>query len=607
MHGLERTRGSARRWAALLVLGLAASCALSAAAQVAYETRIEGVEAGPMRELLFSVSECLRKQGEPPASALHLRRRAARDLERFKDAFHSRGYYGATVNVALDREARPITVTFSADPGLPYVLGTIRVRAADDPDAAAKLPAPEAAGLVEGAPAMADAIAGANARILNHLRARGYPRPRIARRDVAVDHAARSVAVTYDVNPGPRAVYGEPRYEGLERTRPAVLDRLLPWAPGEPYDQRQMGELRTRLYDTGLFSTATVEPLAGEIGEDGAAPIRVAVTERPPRTMTAGIEYKTDEGAGAKFGWENRNLRGLGHRLGLETTLATELRALDLRYRIDRFRRMDQVLNASLFIGQEEREAYDSDRVEGLALVERTLSPRLTLGAGAGFRIGRVEQLRARNSHELFYFPLELRLDRSNDSLDPSNGFKFRARVAPYIDPLGDRTYFGRADLEFSYYHGWGTLKSADGATIPLWVLAARARIGAIAGASRDEVPADVRFYGGGGGSIRGYRYLTVSPLSGDDPIGGRSLAEFSLEFRRRLSESLGVVFFVDAGSAFEGAYPDFSEDLQVGAGAGIRYYTPLGPLRFDLAIPVNKRGKIDDAFQIYLSIGHAF
>ena len=137
---------------------------------------------------------------------------------------------------------------------------------------------------------------------------------------------------------------------------------------------------------------------------------------------------------------------------------------------------MDQVLNASLFIGQEEREAYDSDRVEGLALVERTLSPRLTLGAGAGFRIGRVEQLRARSSHELFYFPLELRLDRSNDSLDPSNGFISGPRRA-LIDPASHPFRAGRLE---SATPRLGHVKSADGATI-LW--ARRRANGAIAGA----------------------------------------------------------------------------------------------------------------------------
>jgi len=84
-------------------------------------------------------------------------------------------------------------------------------------------------------------------------------------------------------------------------------------------------------------------------------------------------------------------------------------------------------------------------------------------------------------------------------------------------------------------------------------------------------------------------------------------LAEFSIELRRRISETLGLVAFVDGGGAFEAAWPDFGSDIQYGAGLGVRYYTPLGPMRFDVAVPLNKRDEIDDSFQIYLSIGHAF
>lgn len=594
--------------AMLCCLAACALGALQASAQVAYETRFEGVDDPALAALLHAVSETLSLQVDPPASVLHLRRRADRDVENFTRAFQSRGYYAGSISHTIQRDTSPVVVVFKADPGPQYTLGDVAIHTVDGailPEDA--LPAPDSLGLRTGAPALADPIANANATLLTHLRAHGYPAPQIAKRDVVVDHATRSVGVTYVIAPGPAARYGPPDYQGLERTRPVVLDKLLPWQAGDRYDQRQLTALRTRLYDTGLFATASVEPLTGEMGEDGATPMRITVTERPHRTMTAGLEYKSDEGIGTQFGWENRNVKGLGHRFSVESTLATELRALDLRYRIDRFRRLDQALDTSFIIGQEEREAYDSDRLEGLALVERTVTRRLTLAAGAGFRVGRVEQLDREDSHELLYFPLEMRLDRSDDPLDPARGFKFRARIAPYVDPVGELRYFTKTDAEFSHYLGWGHFETEEGRTLPNWVLATRVHLGAIIGESRDGVPADVRFYGGGGGSIRGYRFQTVSPLIDDDPIGGRSLAEFSIEVRRRLSETLGLVAFIDAGGAFESAYPDFSDDIQFGAGVGVRYYTPLGPLRFDVAVPLNKRDEIDDAFQIYLSIGHAF
>lgn len=591
----------------LLCLVLFIGGTLSASAQVSYEARLTGVEDPVVDVLLRSVSQTLGENSDPPASFLHLRRRANRDVERFLEVFHSRGYYGAAVALEVDRDATPMQLEFQATPGEQYVFGAIEIRGAEGGESEDVAQLTEALGLATGMPALADPIVAGNNKLLTHLRNHGYPTPVIKKRDVVVHHATQEVNVTYHVETGLFATYGENRYEGLERVRPVVVDKLLPWSTGEVYDQRQVSALRTRLYDTGLFATASVDPVPADITGEGELPIRVLVTERPPRTISTGLEYKSDEGVGAQFRWENRNMKGLGHDFSVETTLATELRELDLRYHVDRFRRLDQSLSSSFLIAQEEREAFDSDRIQVLAFVEREVSPKLTLAAGAGLRFGRVEQRGETNNHELLYFPLEARLDHSDDPLDPTRGFKLRLRLEPYLDPIGELTYFTKTDLEFSYYLSFGSFETADKKTLPNWVLASRLRMGAIIGADRDEVPADIRFYAGGGGSIRGYRFQTVSPLIDDDPIGGNGLTEFSFEVRRRLSETLGLVAFIDGGLAFGETYSDFDGDLQFGAGLGVRYYTPLGPLRFDVAVPLNKRSEIDDAFQIYMSIGHAF
>jgi translocation and assembly module TamA len=122
------------------------------------------------------------------------------------------------------------------------------------------------------------------------------------------------------------------------------------------------------------------------------------------------------------------------------------------------------------------------------------------------------------------------------------------------------------------------------------------------------DIPADERLYAGGGGSIRGYAYQSVGPLDeDDDPIGGRSVLELSAELRMKLTDRIGLVTFLDGGSAFESTFPDSSEKLQWAAGLGFRYFTAIGPLRLDVGFPLNRRTDIDDAFQIYVSIGQAF
>jgi translocation and assembly module TamA len=141
----------------------------------------------------------------------------------------------------------------------------------------------------------------------------------------------------------------------------------------------------------------------------------------------------------------------------------------------------------------------------------------------------------------------------------------------------------------------------------PDLIFASRAALGLISWAGRDAVPADLRFYSGGGGSVRGYAFQTLGPLEDDEPVGGASLLELNTELRVKVTKQFGFVVFLDGGTAFEPAYPDFGERLRWGAGAGVRYYTPFGPLRLDVAAPLDRRPGVDAGYQFYLSLGQAF
>jgi translocation and assembly module TamA len=138
-------------------------------------------------------------------------------------------------------------------------------------------------------------------------------------------------------------------------------------------------------------------------------------------------------------------------------------------------------------------------------------------------------------------------------------------------------------------------------------VLAGRGSVGTLVGASRGDVPADVRFYAGGGQSVRGFGFQLAGELDEDhNPLGGRSLLELSGEVRLRLTETIGVVGFVDAGTVYGSSVPDLSETLRVGAGPGLSYFSPIGPVRLDIGLPLNRRDS-DDLFQLYVSLGQAF
>ena len=199
----------------------------------------------------------------------------------------------------------------------------------------------------------------------------------------------------------------------------------------------------------------------------------------------------------------------------------------------------------------------------------------------------------------LISLPATFNWDRSNDRLDPTAGGRLTLTNEPFVDVFGNDLAFNRSRLDYSHY--------LQVLAAPRVVLAGRTAIGTLFGASRADVPADLRFYAGGGGSVRGFAFQKAGELDDrNDPLGGRSLFEASGEIRVRVTESIGVVAFVDAGAAFTSSYPDFDDELRIGAGPGLRYFSPIGPLRLDVGFPVNPRDS-DDAFQLYISIGQAF
>jgi translocation and assembly module TamA len=171
--------------------------------------------------------------------------------------------------------------------------------------------------------------------------------------------------------------------------------------------------------------------------------------------------------------------------------------------------------------------------------------------------------------------------------------------VAPYVDVGPERLQLWKFQASYSHYLEVLSRKRL--------ILAGRATAGMLLGANRDQVPADELFFVGGGGSVRGYFYQTAGDVEAGNPLGGLSMVEFSGEARIKGPHNLGLVLFLDAGRAFDTPYLDFSQKLFKGAGLGIRYYTPIGPIRVDVAFPLDRRIPLDRPYQFYVSLGQSF
>jgi len=566
---------------------------------IVYEVRFEGVADPAFLETLQSLSDVVNMQEDAPASLLHLRRRATRDEERFLKALNANAYYGGSVSTEILEERSPVIIIFKIAPGEQYVLRRAEI-VRDDAKTpiAVELPAPETLGLVVGKPALAAPIVAVEDQLLRFLRDRGFPQPSIVDRDVLVDHATKEAFVTYRLDTGPHAVFGPVAIEGLEKVQERVVLQHLAWKPGEVFSREKLEETQNAIYRSGLFSSVRVET-GEEVNAAGEVPVQLKLAERKHRTVSAGLEYRSDEGPAARFRWEHRNMRGLGRRLTLESTLSSQIYQLRADYFRSYFRRPEQSLRYELEIAEEDTDAFTSSRISSNVWVDRQVTERLSLGLGLGLRLSEVEQLGKQETYQLLSVPLQLKWDGSDDPLNPTTGLRVRVQVAPYVDIFGSDTRFIKTELNVSHYWQMGGN--------PDWILATRARLGSILSYEIEHVPPDVRFYAGGGGSVRGFPYQKVGPILDGDPVGGRSVIEGAVELRRRITKQIGLAVFVDGGMVYAPSVPDFEANPRFGAGIGIRYFTPIGPIRFDIATPINPSDDVDERVQFYISIGQSF
>lgn len=580
---------------------------------VSYEVELTGVEDDGLAELLRGTSSLFSLKEDPPPSLLGLERRAEADRERLQTALRSAGYYDAALDIRVDGDAQPARVTVAVRPGPAYRFKTIAIRTADGAPVPGGPIDPATLGLTAGETARAPEVVDAQSRLIAEMARRGYAFAKVDDRRVLVDHSDRSMDVTYTLAPGPLTRFGAVRIEGLEGVDPDLVRGRLPWRAGQLYDPALVDRARQDIARLDVFNTVRVR-LAEEPGPDGVTPVTVALSERDRRFIGAGIVYSTSEGFGAQAYWGHRNLFGGAERLRIgaeigrlstQTASKNALESTDLRFNV-LFRKPDFLaVKQSLVLGwaveSEQPPAYDRVGTVLSALLEREVSDELTVSYGVSWDRSRVATTDRTYQSSLIGVPLTLNYNGSDDLLNPTHGFRIGVQATPWIPAGGSgaERQFLSATVSGTVYHDI----AGDGR----YVAAARAQVGGIFGAGLADIPPDKRFYAGGGGSVRGYAFQKVGPRDrAGDPIGGRSLFETGIELRIKVTETIGIVPFIDAGTVYDRTFPDFSQPLRVGAGIGLRYYTDFGPLRVDVGFPLNRQ-RDDSTWQLYLSLGQAF
>lgn len=580
--------------------------AIASAAAADPRAQIRGELDGTLREQL------IRAVGEvegPPANRFEARRRTRGAMEAAEALLRSEGYYQPVLEDIVEGEESPVAIV-SVTPGPRFLLADPTVHwVADEPQPKAAQAVTHDIGLTVGDPGRAVDVIAAEGRVVSSLVRNGYADARAEPRRVVVDHAAFTVQPTYNIAAGQLARLDGVRLETRGPTNPDWVAGLAPWSEGDVFDPEDVAELERRLVETGVYDTVgvTLAP-ADQANAAGNRPVVVTLTDRPRRILEAGATFSTAEGSGVDLRWTWHN------RFKRADTLVWEARAanVDSRLGVDlslpHWRNPGLTLRLSAAVVNENTDAYDRTALTVSADLQQRLGKTSWFSYGLGFDIGHYNENRF---DPLTLLPINFNrdlailtgrssfyLDNSDDPLDPTRGWRLTVSAQPTVVGGEESVLFLRAESQATAYMPLrGNTKT---------ILAGRVRLGSILGGAELTVPSDRLFYAGGGGSVRGYEYQGVGPrLPDNTPRGGLSLFETSLEIRRDVWRNFQAVAFVDAGAVGFQETPNFS-NLRYGAGLGVRYKLPFGPIRADVAFPLSAR-EGDAKFQVYVSIGQAF
>jgi len=561
-----------------------------------YEVSFEGIAVQEIRELISSISQLHTKQDHPPPTFFTLKRRAEADKKSIINALHSFGLYEANVCLIYQGTFPDTTVLVHIDPGPQYIFNQLSIV---DSDGTPWWVRERCLNLRVGSPAYSSVILDTEEQILAELGACGYPLACIADRQVVVNQESKEVNVTYIVEPGPIAYFGAVCIEGLRKVKPGFIKRRIGWKKGELYHPKAIDCTDAFIQESGLFTYVVVRP--GEaVEEDGTLPMIIQVEEKKFRHIGAGVSYSTDESAGALLQWSHDNLRGWGDALAFVGEYSEVVKRATLLYGIPDFYGRNQDLSYSAELRREDTPGFIEREISLLVRFSKKVSHCFFYNVG-----GRYERLiSTKSNHDANYhllsLPVQVRFDTSNRLLNPTCGTTIAYFGTPYQSIFDSNIFFLKQELFAVTYHPL----CASGR----FVLAASTQLGSITCQSLNFVPAPKRFFAGSSTTLRGYRYLTVSPLEGTKPIGGRSIFVFSIEPRMKIwLDNLYFAAFFDMGNVFRNPFPVWDEKMLRSIGCGLRYFTPLGPFRLDIAFPIDKRKHIDNAFQIYASIGQTF
>lgn len=608
-----------------------------------YQVDVASVGNGDIDQTLKATSDLLALRASAPVGPFGLIARARSDTDRLKTALESFGYYES--HVIININGVPLTDPSLGDTlaGLPkgstvrvavsFTLGTLyHLRRIDiEGEVPPSINARETLGLTTGQPAVAAEVLAGGARLLSALQEQGFA---FAQVDPPVAYEAADAPVldlSFHVIAGRKVNIGDIHIEGLQRVHQSLVRRRLLLRTGDIYKPSAIEAARRDLLALNVFGQVSVQT-GRQADESGGVPITFKIRERARHAISLAAAYSSDLGGSGGATWTDRNLLGNAEQLtfaasvinlGGNDTTGTGYDT-SVKYLLPDFLHRDQSLQFAISALKQQLEAYDQTAKTASVTLSRKLSSIWTVSAGLSTTDEQILQVINAKQHPpgsgpfipdppvtfnytLIAMPFKViynSTDLPTPLEDPRHGFRASLSLTPTLAIGHPNSKFLISVLSVATYFDLNNLLPLEPGRS---VLAARALAGGAQGAGELSLPPDQRFYAGGTSNIRGYGYQRVGPTfpHTTNPSGGTAIIAGGLEFRQRLYTNWGIVAFVDAGQVSASLKP-LPDETRIGTGAGVRYYTPIGPIRFDIAVPVARR-QGEDSFEIYIGLGQAF
>lgn len=562
---------------------------------------------------LEDTSELLQDEDKPVSGDLGLVIKARDDRDRLIATLYEKSRYGGVVTVLVNGtdidqlpvapvfdHSVPVPVVVRIDPGPLFTLGDVKLEG----DAAGRDPADY--DLVPGGDAGSLLILKAGDKIVAELKSESRPLAKLSNRAVVADHETNTVDVVLNAGGGPVAPVGAVSVAGEKTVDGDFIRDYSRINGGEPYSPEKLKKASERLRQLGVFSSVTIRE-ANALSPDGSIPVNIEVSEGKHRYFGVGAQVSTIDGVGLQGYWGHRNLFGKAESLRIEGAISrlgeeTDYQQFDYSAGIifakPGFILPAATLNASLKAKTEHPDSYLANTVTAATGISYELSDQDTVSGGVELSFSDTEDAYGNNQYLTFALPFEYVRDARDNKLDPTEGYRGTLNAKPSYEIL-EGTFFSSFEGSISGYKSFGAEDNV--------VFAGKVSLGTLIGASNlEDIPATRRFYAGGGGSVRGYAYQEITPYNAaGEALGGRSYGLGSFEARVKITDSIGLVPFVDAGTVSDSVFPSFS-DVRIGAGVGLRYATPFGPIRLDVAVPLNKYDG-GSSYGIYAGIGQTF